>query len=187
MLLAACEPQSSHQEIPQKATSVKIFVFMICMLACTSVFGDDTYSVYLIRHAEKDRSNPEDRNPKLNACGFERAQRLADIFQSIDLRDVYSSDYERTRDTASPTAVAKNLAVEIYDPANLNEILQRLRAIKQNALVVGHSNTTNVLAGLLAGVDLPSINDAEYDRLYQVVISNDDSTLQLLHQAFACS
>jgi broad specificity phosphatase PhoE len=156
------------------------------MFASASALGNDIYSVYFVRHAEKDRSNPEDKNPHLCPCGLERAQRLAEIFKGINLQALYSTAYVRTRDTALPIAMSKNLAVEIYNPANLTEVLERLRTAKQDALVIGHSNTTSVLAGLLADIELTAINDQEYDRLYQVVIADDHSTLQLLHQAFHC-
>jgi len=165
---------------------VKLLVFLMAMLVSVSVLGDDFYSVYLIRHAEKDLSNPENKDPHLSACGIERAQRLADIFEDVTLQALYSSDYIRTRDTAAPIAMSKNLTVDIYNPAKLDELLRRLRTAKQNALIVGHSDTTSVLAGLLADVKLTDIDDLEYDRLYQVVIAGDNSTLQLLHQAFRC-
>jgi broad specificity phosphatase PhoE len=171
----------------EKVKKVKLLVFLTAMFASTSILGSDIYSVYLVRHAEKDRSNTQNKDPRLTPCGLDRAQRLAEFFQEINLQAIYSTDYERTRETASPVANSKNLAVEIYDPSNLNNMLQRLRAAKQNALVIGHSNTTSVLAGLLTDVDLADIDEQEYDRLYQVVVNDDDPTLQLLHQAFQCS
>ena len=74
---------------------------------------------YLIRHAEKDRSDPENKDPELTAQGQRRASFWADHFKAVDLDAVYSSDYARTRQTAMPTAGLNGLEIEIYDPGNL--------------------------------------------------------------------
>ena len=166
---------------------MKLFAFFIALAISLPVLGNDTYRVYLVRHAEKDISNPENKNPQLTACGVERAQRLGKILADVDLQAIYSSDYVRTRNTASPTASARKLSVQIYAPGHLDEVIQRLKTAKQDALVVGHSNTTSALAGRLAGISLDDISEQEYDRLYQVVTTDGHSTLQLLHQAFECS
>ena len=166
---------------------MKLFAFFMALAISLPVLGSDTYFVYLVRHAEKDTSNPGNKNPQLTACGVERAQRLGKILADVDLQAVYSSDYVRTRDTASPTASAKTLSVQIYDPGHLDDVLLRLSTAKQDALVVGHSHTTSVLAGRLADISLEDMSEQEYDRLYQVLITDGHSTLQLLHQAFECS
>jgi 2-keto-3-deoxy-galactonokinase len=53
-------------------------------------------------------------------------------------------------------------------------------------LVVGHSNTTAVLAGLLIGEEMGSFDESIYNRVYQVVIAGDDRRLHILHTAFVC-
>jgi hypothetical protein len=58
---------------------------------------------------------------------------------------------------------------------------------KQDALVVGHSNTTGVLAGLLVGEEIGEFDLAIYNRVYQVVIYQNSSRLHLLHTAFDCN
>ena len=39
--------------------------------------NERTTSVYFIRHAEKDRSNPDERNPHLTDQGIQRAEKWA--------------------------------------------------------------------------------------------------------------
>ncbi len=144
------------------------------------------YSVYLVRHAEKDLFRGNSRNPPLTECGKARAKQLAVMLGDINLEAVYSSDFLRTVSTARPVAESKNIEVQLYDPRKLEEIYQILRARKQDALVVGHGNTTNVLAGMLTGLALEDIDESEYDRLYLAVINDDSAKLHLLHQGFAC-
>ncbi len=166
---------------------MKALIVLILVLTSVNAIADNAYSIYLIRHAEKDLSDPDTKNPKLTQCGEERAHRLATIFKDINLQAVYSTDFKRTQRTAKPTAKSKKIAIESYSPYVLDDLLGELTAKKQDVLVVGHSQTTNVLAGKLAGVNLEIIDEYEYDRLYQVVVTEGAVNLQLLHQAFQCT
>ena len=71
-----------------------VFVFAL-FSACTS---DETTTYYLIRHAEKDRTNNTNRNPSLNTNGLLRAKRWAKHFEKIKLDAVYSTDYKSQAD-----------------------------------------------------------------------------------------
>jgi hypothetical protein len=58
---------------------------------------------------------------------------------------------------------------------------------KQNALGVGHSNTTGVLAGLLVGEKIGAFDLDIYNRVYKVIIYKNSGQLHLLHTAFECN
>lgn len=165
---------------------MKALIFIILIFSGMEASAEDSYSIFLIRHAEKDLTDPNTKNPILLPCGEDRAARLAVIFKGINLHAVYSSDFKRTQGTAKPTAEAKNLPIHSYTPYEVDIVFNELVSKKQDALVVGHSDTTNVLAGKLAGIELEEIDDDEYDRLYQVVLSKGTAKFQLLHQAFQC-
>lgn len=146
----------------------------------------EMYTIYLVRHAEKGApaENPED--PPLSRCGEQRAGNLATMLQSVDLGHVYSTPYERTRNTARPVAESHGLELEIYDPLKLEEFTGQLLEQGQSALVVGHSNTTAILAGLLSGEDGEEFDEEEYDRLYLVTFFRNQRQVILLNQAFRC-
>ena len=77
----------------------------------------------------------------------------------------------RTRSTAAPLAEALGLKVRLYDPRDLEAFARRLKEEGGRHLVVGHSNTTPELVGLLGGEPGTAIDEAvEYGRLYVVVI-----------------
>lgn len=171
----------------QAESTMKIAFFVVMILSSVSLFADQQYSLYLVRHAEKDLSDHSNRDPALTACGHSRAKRLATLLQAIPLQAVYSSDYKRTQATAQPVATAKGLSVESYDPFKLKQLQSLLQQRKQSALVVGHSQTTSVLAGMLAQLELKKLSEDQYDRLYQVLMSGDKViSLNLLYQAFDC-
>jgi len=148
---------------------------------------DRMFTIFLVRHAEKETdANGENRDPPLNACGKSRAKALATRLRFADLERIYSTSYLRTLDTARPVAASHRLGIEAYDPASLEAFSARLLEQGQNALVVGHSNTTAVLAGLLAGESGDEFDEDEYDRLYLVTVAGAQRQLILLDQAFVC-
>lgn len=148
--------------------------------------SEEMFSIYLVRHAEK-KSDPIDPgNPGLSECGQLRAQSLAGILADANIEIVYSTDYARTLATARPSAETFSLGIELYDPQKLSEFARLLTSRQQDALVVGHSNTTGILAGLLTGGEQEEFDEDIYDRLYQVVISGKRARMILLHQAFHC-
>jgi phosphohistidine phosphatase SixA len=118
---------------------------------------------FLVRHAEK---ADQSEDPPLTEAGRARAEALARMLKDAGVDGVFSSDFERTRDTAAPLARHLGLEVAPYDPNALADLAKTLRASPGRYLVVGHSNTTPELAGLLGGEPGPPIPEDEYDRLY---------------------
>lgn len=144
------------------------------------------FTIYLARHAEKKSVSEDPGDPLLAACGERRAESLAIMLKDVELEHVYSTPYLRTRNTALPAAVAHGLEIETYDPLNLEGFAGLLLEKKKNALVIGHSDTTAVLAGLLSGEAGEEFDEDEYDRLYLVTVAGDQNQVILLDQAFHC-
>lgn len=131
---------------------------------------------YLIRHAEKDRSNAEEKDPKLTEKGIQRAKNWAKVFKDVKFDHVFSTNYIRTKATAKPTAVANNLKVEIYDTSDMyNQDFQQ-KTKGKTVLIVGHSNTTPAFVNaILKGQKYENLPDDENGGLFIVSINNDKS------------
>ena len=69
------------------------------------------------------------------------------------------------------------IPVESYDPRLLKEFAEKLKKENGNILIVGHSNTTPALTYLLSGAPVDSIDDSEYENLYEVVLINEKARL----------
>ncbi|MEX2349257.1 MAG: phosphoglycerate mutase family protein [Flavobacteriaceae bacterium] len=137
---------------------------------------------FLIRHSEKDRSNPDDQDPALEDAGFERAEKWADIFADIKLDAVYSSDFKRTIQTATPTAESKGLEIISYDPHGVYETNFIEDTKGKNILVVGHSNTIPKLANYLLDEEKYSdIPDDVDGRLYIITVLGKNKTSVMLN------
>ncbi|GHC62899.1 SixA phosphatase family protein [Ulvibacter litoralis] len=139
-----------------------------------------TTTYYLIRHAEKDRSDPANNNPKLSEVGLERAMKWAQYFENIAIDQIFATDYSRTMQTAAYTASQKNVMIESYDPSDLyNEDFKALTK-GHNVLVVGHSNTTPQFVNKIIGEDkYPDIDDNENGMLFMVTVTGDDKNVQI--------
>ncbi len=137
---------------------------------------------YFIRHAEKDRTDPENVDPELNQRGLGRAMHWAEILKDVDLDIIYTTDYERTSMTAAPTAVKKELDVKYYEPQNVNIEQFKKDNLGKNVLVVGHSNTTPDFVNQMIGIDLYyEMDDTDNGSLFIVQIVGQQATSQRLH------
>ena len=127
-----------------------------------------TADVFIVRHAEK--KNPKDAQSTLSAAGFKRAEDLRRVLSSVDLKAVYLTEYERTRQTAAPAAAGHKLApIELKsdDVRGLAKLL-RARPPLEDVLVVGHSDTIPDLLHELGVSTRAAIGSGDYDNLFIV-------------------
>jgi len=141
---------------------------------------EQTTTYFLIRHAEKDRTNPDDEDPKLNEDGLKRAGTWASVFSEIELDAIYSSDFKRTQQTVKPTAEIKNIPIKSYDPHTVYDTDFFEMTEGKRVLVVGHSNTIPKLANFLLKEErYENIPDSSNGRLY-IVTKNGESVSGLV-------
>lgn len=150
--------------------------FFICLTFFCMVSSAKT--IYLVRHAEKVEDGSKD--PELTMQGEERAHNIADMLSQVGINKIYSTDYQRTQMTAKPLATHLGLEVNSYDPRQLNEFSEQLKNESGNALIVGHSNTTPMLAFLLSGHAVSNLDEANYDNVYQVHFLDGKKYLNVL-------
>jgi broad specificity phosphatase PhoE len=148
---------------------------------------DNLFTIYLVRHSEKNLTTKNSFDPPLTECGKQRSKFLDNFLQDVTIEAIYSTDYDRTKKTALPTAQSKELEIQEYSASDLACFSKVLIDRKQDALVIGHSNTTGVLAGLLVDEDIGDLDLDVYDRIYQVVFYKKFGRLHLLHSAFVCN
>lgn len=137
---------------------------------------------YFLRHAEKQRQNPNEKNPHLTFKGYKRADNWAKVLKYIPLNAVYSTDYTRTKETAKPTADSKNLPILIYNPRNMYSESFQFNTKGKNVLVVGHSNTTPAFVNKVLGINkYKSMDDNNNSSLYVVTVIDGKATCSVLN------
>lgn len=169
---------------------LKGFLAAVCVvsgLLAAGAAADTTYSIFLVRHAEKAAPVDSADGPGLTGCGEKRAVALATFLEDVPVQAVFSSPYRRTRETAAPLARRKGLPVQEYNPRDLERMARSLKNARRDVLVVGHSTTTPVLAGLLLGETWPVLDESEYDFIYQFVASDQGAKVYRYRQNFRCA
>ena len=161
---------------------MKQFLFILLILFSVNLTGQDCTEIYLIRHAEKDRSDVKNRNPELNELGKKRALKWVQVFKNIELDKIYSTNYNRTIQTVTPISEENNIDVLIYSPSKINYENFISENIGAKVLVVGHSNTIPFFVnGLINKEFYQQIDDLNNSNLYVVTICSNNISHKLLY------
>ena len=131
--------------------------------------------VILVRHAEKAAQPPQD--PPLTEGGAARAQALMAVARDAGVTAIITTQFERTRKTAEPTATALHITPEVVEagPAAQHAKAVADQVLKHaggTVLVVGHSNTIPAIVGALGAPRPRDLCDSEYDQLFIVVLGD---------------
>jgi 2,3-bisphosphoglycerate-dependent phosphoglycerate mutase len=130
-----------------------------------------TTIVYLVRHAEKDTANPDEKDPDLTPAGYARAKALQKHLQNTPIDAFLSSPYKRTRLTLEPLAAGRE--INTY-PAHGYTALKKLITGKyagKTVIVAGHSNTLlDIIETLGAPKPVGAISDSKYDYIFKLTL-----------------
>jgi phosphohistidine phosphatase SixA len=137
--------------------------------------------VFIVRHAEKASSGGKD--PDLSVEGQKRAHALARILKDSEITSVFVTELKRTQETAAPTAKAAGVTPTAVPANDIGSLLEKLRALKGNALVVGHGNTIPDLLKALEIMEPVSIAEDDYTEIFAVLLG-DAPQLMRLHYPF---
>ncbi|MCP4984956.1 MAG: histidine phosphatase family protein [Colwellia sp.] len=162
----------------------KLCLFTIGMFLLSPCVASDNFTLYLVRHAEK---QADGKNPLLTPCGKERAKQLATLLSTAKIKSIYSTSYQRTMSTATPLSSMKKIAIKNYNPRQVEQFALHLKQRKENALVVGHSNTTPQLANLLSDQKVEMMSEKDYQVLYQVNFQAGITNLTQFKQPLSCN
>ncbi|WP_426063230.1 phosphoglycerate mutase family protein [Flavobacterium sp. DSP2-3-1] len=158
---------------------MKKILFILALLFFNISFGQQsTTTYYFIRHAEKVDNS---QNPDLSEKGLKRAELWNKIFSEVDFDEIYSTDYKRTIQTASPTATAKKIQIKLYNPKTLNIESFKKETLGKKVLIVGHSNTTPKFVYQMINQKIyADIEDGTFGNLYMVTVVDNIISYQLL-------
>lgn len=143
----------------------------------------DSYhaTYYLIRHAEKVRTDPNDADPALNIDGMMRAKRWATYFEPIKIDAIYITQYIRTKQTISLIAQQKQISPKRYDPNTVYSEAFLKETNGKTVLIAGHSNTTPQLVNKLIGEEkFKEMDDSDNSTLFKVTINGNDKKVETI-------
>jgi 2,3-bisphosphoglycerate-dependent phosphoglycerate mutase len=149
---------------------------LVIALGFWLVSAASTTTVFVIRHAEKQASNPDDKDPPLAPAGEARALELAQHFgnapkgQTLDA--IFVTELRRTQDTVRPLANRLGVPVIVVPAADPKGAARRaLHDFRGGrVLIVAHSDTVPEIVKALSGVDVGPMSEAEYGIVYVVAV-----------------
>jgi broad specificity phosphatase PhoE len=150
--------------------SITAFLLTVAIAVPAAAASQDLTTVILVRHAEKAPATAMVTDVPLSAAGAARAKELARVLAAVKVAAIYTTQYQRTQQTAEP--LAKQMGIQ---PVVLTagakyaaDLAKRIRTkhAGQTVVVVGHANTTPDVLRALGVTAAPAIADSEYDNLF---------------------
>jgi 2,3-bisphosphoglycerate-dependent phosphoglycerate mutase len=130
-------------------------LLILLIFVCASASAQTTF--ILVRHAEKESGAAD---PMLSKEGEARAQSLVRLLDKQKVDAIYSTNFNRTKNTVKPLADAKGISVQIYekDPD--------VGKMSGTVVICGHSNTIPALANKLLGKEqFKTFEDSDYGNI----------------------
>lgn len=143
-------------------------LLLMTITTSASAAESSSFVLYFSRHAEKVDAKDD---PVLTQAGHRRAAILATLLENAGIQKIFTTDYQRTRQTASPAGKLLKVDIETYIAGEPQKLIDQLLADKQNALIIGHSNTVPDLVHK-AGGEAPDLTEEDFGDLFQLVIQD---------------
>ncbi len=156
-------------------------IILTLFLSLSYIPSEQCSTFYLIRHAEKVRTDKSDKDPKLNEYGMLRAIKWQEYFSDKNISKIYSTNYKRTLETVKPIQESSDIIPIIYSPSDIDYKNFIMSNKTEVVLIVGHSNTIpDFVNGLISENVYSQIDDLNNSNLYVVNICESGTSHKLL-------
>ncbi|SHE61178.1 SixA phosphatase family protein [Chryseobacterium sp. OV279] len=170
MIFTSCE-RASSQEIQNEniKNNVQNTENPLGIPLPSEISSTETVCI-LLRHAEKENVGTD---PDLTSAGKLRAEELKRLLGNVHIDNIYTTAYNRTRQTAIPLAESKGIVIKEYAPAAtfaatqlfINNILAQNQG--KVVVIVGHSNTVPEMVKVLSNNTLNvTISETQFDNVF---------------------
>jgi broad specificity phosphatase PhoE len=128
-------------------------------------------NIFFVRHADK---VSEDVDAPLSEAGRRRAKCLANTLADTQIQQIFTSDLQRTQQTAAPLAEKLRLKPVTIPLSMPDELIEAVRSsAAANILVVWHDATLPTVMRALGAPSIAPIAHTEYDRFFILTLSAD--------------
>jgi len=152
-----------------------IFLFVQLTVAL-GAHGQTVRTIFLVRHADK---VSDETDAPLSDAGHRRAECLANTLADANIQQIFTSDLQRTKQTAAPLAEKlhlKPVAIPLSRPDQLIDAIRTGKAA--NVLVVWHDATLPKILRALGAPEISPIGHTEYDRFFILTLAGDKTHSQ---------
>ena len=159
-------------------------MFALTMCAMMVPIVAEAQMVIVARHAERADGGAGagamggTSDPELSEAGKARAQKLAAMLGDAGIVAIYTTQYRRTKDTATPLGDKIGVTYEAVPSGDMAGLVAKIKSHKSGAvLVVGHSNTVPLIVKALGGSAV-TVGDDEYDSLFFVAANGTTTRIR---------
>jgi broad specificity phosphatase PhoE len=155
----------------------KLFVFLSLTFLFANIISAQTTTVWIVRHAEKDKSTPQDTDPSLSDEGKIRVADLAKYLKKVKFDVAFATPTKRTHQTLDSLVIPKVI--------NYKDIKSLVDSIKTNyvgktVMVAAHSNTVLEIIEALGGKrPKEELTDDDYDYIFELSVKEDKAKVKM--------
>lgn len=125
--------------------------------------------VYIVRHAEK--STEPSGDVYLSQSGRNRAHTLKKVLLNKNISYIFTTKTNRARETAQPLAEETSIPIRYYSNDTLGKLVKQCIRLRQNILIVGHSNTVvSILDSFHVSHTAKQFPETDYNALFIVTL-----------------
>ncbi|TCD11729.1 histidine phosphatase family protein [Pedobacter frigidisoli] len=155
----------------------KLILFLSLTFFASQFVVAQTTEVWIVRHAEKDKSNQEDKNPNLSEEGKIRAGDLAKYLKKVKFDAAFSTPYKRTHQTLDSLIIQK--VIEYKDAKSLVDSVNK-SYVGKTIIVTGHSNTVLEIIEAFGGKKpREELTDDDYDYIFHLSVKGDKAKVKM--------
>jgi phosphohistidine phosphatase SixA len=155
---------------------IVIFCLLSSLTPIVQPQGEQVRTIYLVRHADK---VSDETDSPLSERGHRRAECLANTLAGAHIQQIFTSDLQRTQQTAAPLAEKLHLKPVVFSLSRREEVVKAIRTGKAaNVLVVWHDATLPKILRALGAPEISPIAHTEYDRFFILTLGRDKAHSQ---------
>jgi len=155
---------------------MKNLILLLFISLSSVALRAQTTDIWIVRHAEKEKANPEEKDPDLSVEGEERAGALAVYLKKENIDVAFTTPYKRTRQTIDSLVIPKVISY--------TEIPAMIELIKKSYLgkkiiIAGHSNTVMQIIEALGGKKpKDELTEDDYDYIFHLTLKGDKAKVK---------
>ena len=145
--------------------------FLLALLFVPGAHAQNVRTIFFVRHADK---VSDETDALLSDTGHRRAECLAKMLADAHIQRIYTSDLQRTQQTAAPLAEQLHLKPVAIPLTKVNDLIEAIRSDRAaNILVVWHDQTLPKILLALGAPEITPIGHTEYDRFFILTFDAD--------------
>jgi phosphohistidine phosphatase SixA len=157
-------------------TAIAVFCLFVVLTFAPGAPAQNMRTIFLVRHADK---VSDETDAPLSEQGRRRAECLANTLADAQIQQIFTSDLQRTQQTAAPLAEKLHLKPVAIPISRPDKLIEAIRSGKEsNVLVIWHDATLPEVLRALGAPAISPIAHTEYDRFFILTLAGDKTHSQ---------